>query len=232
MHSTALTGAPLRTHQSLYGSSPRQDVDWSAIRVLLETLGELTVEPDGNLTTTRNGHVLTLHPGFTKDLTEAGEVDVLRRFLRYSEAPPAGAAGRDPHLLLVIHGQEARLYRCQVIGGVPQLILPYQASEKSNADQRGGRKPAPVSTPAPSTDGFYTRMAEDLQVAGQIVVFGTGGEAATFVAWLAQHDSELSGRIVATVRIDEQHLDIAGLLVAAREYYATLKVNAPALAPA
>jgi hypothetical protein len=228
MHSTALTGPALRTHQSLYGSSPRQDVDWSAIRILLETLGEVTTESDGNLTTTRNGHVLTLHPGFTKDLTESGEVDALRRFLRDSEAPPAGAAGRDPHLLLVIHGQEARLYRCQVIGGVPQLILPYQA-EKPNSDQRGGRKAAPVSAPAPSSDGFYTRMAEDLQVAGQIVVFGTGGEAATFVAWLAQHDSELSGRIIATVRIDEQHLDIAGLLVAAREYYATLKEPAPTL---
>jgi hypothetical protein len=226
MHSTALTGAPLRTFQSLYGNAPRHDVEWSAIRTLLKSLGEVTVGPEGNLTTVRNGYVLTLHPGLTKDLTESGEVDALRRFLRESETPPTSGAGRDPHLLLVIHGQDAQLYRCQVLGGVPQLILPYQA-EKPNPDQRGNRKSAPTPPP-PNSDGFYTRMTEDLQVAGQIVVFGTGGEAATFVAWLAQHDSELSRRIVATVRIDEQHLDLAGLLVAARKFYATLKFPAPA----
>lgn len=219
MHSATLTGEPLRTYQSLVENSSPRRVSWSDVRALLEAVAEVTVQAPGTLTATRNGHVLTLHPALTKDIAESGEVKALRRFLQDLETEPVGAARRDPHLLLVIQGPEAKLYRCQVIGGVPRLVLPYEPSRPD-----GDQPPARAKAPAIAPDGNFAAWAEELQAAGQIVIFGAGtdSDAATFGAWLNQHDSELGGRIIANVRVDERALDEAGLLRAAREVYAAL----------
>ena len=149
----------------------------------------------------------------------------LRRFLHDVDTAPPESTGRDPHLLLVIHGQEARLFRCQVIGGIPQLVLPYEPDKHEPAEPAGRKPRRPPTVPNP--DGFYALMAQELQIAGQIVVIavGTGREAAEFVGWLQQHDSELSGRIIGMWRIEEPQLNETGLLAAAREFYAT--VNPP-----
>ena len=220
MPSTALNGELLRTYQVLVGDSPAPNAVWGDVRALLEALTEVTAEAGGTLTATRNGHVLTLHPALTKDIAESGEVDTLRRFLQELETEPVGAARRDPHLLLVIRGKEARLYRCQVIGGIPRLVLPYEAAVP-NPEDRTGRN-ALGAARAPSSDGFFTPMAEELVAAGQIVIFdaGNGGEAAAFVAWLSQHHPELRDRILGTVSLRE-HPDDAGLLLAARAFYET-----------
>lgn len=222
MDITTLAGEPLRTYQALVGNKSARNAAWGNVRALLEAVADVTVEAGGRLTATRNGHVLTLHPALTKDIAESGEVNALCRFLADSETAPAGAAGRDPHLLLVIHGREARLYRCQVIGGIPQLILPYEAAVP-NPEDRSVRNPPPVANGSQG-NGFFAPMAEELQAAGQIAIFttGSGSEAATFVAWLSQHDSALRGRIIGTIPLGEEPLDDAGLLVAARAFYATL----------
>jgi hypothetical protein len=222
MHSSTLTGDSLHTYQTLVGNGSARNAPWSAVRTLLESVAQLTVEASGNLTATRNGYILTLHPALTKDLAESGEANALRRFLQDSEAAPAGAAGRDPHLFVTIHGAETRLYRCQVIGGIPQLVLPYEEAVP-NPENRSASS-APRTVKIPNSPGSYTSAAEDLQAAGQIVIFntGTGGEAATFAAWLSQHDSELSRRIIGTVHLGDQPSDPAGLLTAARRFYATL----------
>lgn len=227
MDPTDLTDDFKRTYQELVGNSPTPRVPWSDVRALLESLAELTVEPSGNLTVSRHGRiVLTLHPALTKNIAESGEVKALRRFLQDSDTPPVAAAGRDPHLLLVIHGPAAaRLYRCQVIGGVPQLILPYEESVP-NPEDRTVRKVA-RGAKALKADGCYASMAEELQPAGQIVIFdtGSGREATTFVTWLSQHDRGLSDRVIGTVHLADQPLDHAGLLAAARRFYATLSAG-------
>lgn len=222
MNSTALTGEALRTYQVLGGNASAPNAPWSAIRGLLETLADVTIDPSGNLTAMRDGHVLTLHPALTKDIAESGEVNALRRFLRDLESAPAAAAARDPHLLLVIQGAGARLYRCQVLRGVPQLILPYEASAPNPEDRSA--QPVRLPDPAPHPDGFFTALAEELQAAAHVVVFdaGSGEQAAAFVTWLSQHDRELSARILGTVCLREEGRDNAGLLAAARRFYATL----------
>lgn len=122
-------------------------------------------------------------------------------------------------MLVLIHGAQARLYRCQVIGGSPRLVLPYEASLPD-----GDQPPARVRAPATGPGGNFVALAEELQPAGQIVIFGvgSGGEAAKFAAWLRQHDSELSGRIMAHAHLDQPPLDDAALLRAALEVYAAL----------
>lgn len=226
MNPSALPGTPLRPYQTLLEAT----ASWGDVRTLLETLGEVTADADGNLSITRNGHRLTLHPALTRNPAESGELTALDRFLHDSESEPAGAAGRDPHLLLIMRGTEARVYRCQVSGGTPQVILTYEPKKPDPGRHVAGKQTPPVApTPAPSAGGFFIRIADELQAAGQIVIFDTGAgtDATSFVAWLNQHDSELSGRVLGTVRIDEAHLDQVGLLAVAREFYATLHLPAP-----
>ncbi len=220
-----LTGTPLRTYQAITGSAPRQEVEWSAVRSLLAELGEVTEEPDGNWTIRRNGHVFMLHPAQTKDLVESGELGPLRRFLQQSETPPAANANRDPHLLLVIDQHEARLYRCQVIGGIPRLLLPHDAGPSA-----GGRD-ASRRAARPERNAFFEPMAEALQIAGQIVIFGTATELNSeldqFVAWLKTYHPILSDRILGTMHVAEHDLTDVALLAAARTFYANHRASAP-----
>jgi hypothetical protein len=226
MSSTSLlAGEHLLTYQALTENGRLQPVTWSAVRALLAQLGEVVVTPDGNLEITRHGHSLVLHPAQTKDAAESGELPALRRFLEQSDTATVPAAGRDPHLLLVINGEQARLFRCQVLGGVPQLVLPYERS-KPDPSEHGRQVCRPPA--APSADGFFLPMAEELQVAGQILIFSTdaSSRAREFVAWLSQHDSDLSRRIIGVAPIEASHLTEAGLLVVARAFYASRKLPA------
>lgn len=217
-----LTGPHLLTYQAILGGAPARNATWSDVRALLDQLGQVTVDPQGNLTIARHGRVLELHPAQTKDVGESGELGALRRFLEQPDPTVARAPHRDPHLLVVIHRDDMRLYRCQVIGGLPQLILPLDLSEPA-ADPSVARRPRSRPKPAAPIDVFASTV-EALQIAGQIVVVSVGqiDGANLFVERLKQHDSALSARIIGTLAVDEQHLAPVDLLAAARKLYATL----------
>jgi hypothetical protein len=220
--SPSLTGSHLLTYQTIFQSAGSQVLEWRSIRALFEKLGRVEEEADGNLTLTRNGQTLVLHPARTKDISEAGELSMLRRFLERSETALPATNGREPHLLLVINHHEARLYRSQVSGGVPNVILPHEPSDyfrhapHSKDFSRGQEKPDPNS--------FFQPVAEALQAAGQILVFGTGtgmsSEMDQFIAWAKIHHPDLTERIIGAVVIDEHHLTEGQLLAKAREFYA------------
>ena len=223
---SALTGASLGTFQSLMNDPPTAAVDWNSVRDLLGQLGDLAVEPNGNLILTRHGQILVLHPAQTRSIGESGEVMALRRFLQQSDALPVHSAGRDPHLLVVIHQRNASVFRCQVVGGVPQLILRFDFD--AHTFDIHATKPAMSAKPAHPKDAFVV-VAEALQSAGQIVIFGTSGsgEIDEFIAALVRHDPTLQDRIVGTMHIDERQLSEAELLTAARAFYAPRNTPAP-----
>lgn len=220
--SSPLGAAQQRTYEAIFANASTPDLAWSAVRGLLEQLGPVVADPYGNLSVTRHGRVLELHPAQTKDVGESGELGALRRFLVESESPRSPSFGPDPHLLLVIDGKAARLFRCQVLGGVPQLLLPYEASKPDSDDYlpRKARRAA-VETRA---NGFFAPMLEDLQVAGQIVIFSVGSvtPAAEYVEWLKQNDSEISRRIIGVESIESREQEGPELLRVAREFYASL----------
>ena len=77
-----------------------------------------------------------------------------------------------PHLLVVIDHQEARVYRTEVHGAVPERIVPY--------DPHGYRKH--LHSAHEWTDGkrqperksFYEAIAKTLRGAEQVLLFGSG----------------------------------------------------------
>jgi hypothetical protein len=219
---TPLTGTHLRTYNTIFQHPMSHNLEWRAVRSLLAHLCTAVEEPNGNLRVTRNGQVLVLHPSRSKDVSEADEVMGLRRFLEKSESAPAVESKIDSHWLLVIDHHEARIYRSEMDGTVPQRILPHEPSEffrhahNSKDFARGRERPDPNS--------FFEPVAKELQAAGQLLIFGSGkgtsSEMEQFVGWLKVHHQELARRVIGSETIDEHHLSERQLLAKAREFYA------------
>src|SRR5207248_6320665 len=177
---------------------------------------------------TRNGQTLVLHRPRGKDLTDAKEVSQIRNFLERSVTPAPATATTGKHLLVVLDHREARVYRTESHGAIPQRIRPYNphgfgrhlryVQDESN----GQRKPERLS--------FYQAVVQTLEGAEQILLFGRGTGASSameqLLAELRQHHAELAERVVGSVVVDEQHLTRDQLLAKAREIYATLDGSA------
>jgi hypothetical protein len=124
--------------------------------------------------------------------------------------------------LLVIDHHSARIFRSKIHGAPPRRILPYDPKEyfrhapDSEEDSRGKEKPEPNS--------FFEPVAEAMQTASQILIFGTGtgtsNEMDQFIAWLKFHHPPLAGRIIGSLVVNERHLTNDQLLAKARDFYA------------
>jgi hypothetical protein len=150
----------------------------------------------------------------------------LRHFLERSEAMPPETHEQEAHWLLVIDHHEARIFRSEMHGSIPEQILPHEPEDyfrhahNSKEVSRGQEKP--------DRNSFFEPVAKVLQAAGQILIFGTGtgtsSEMEQFVAWAKLHHPELAGRIVGSVTVDEHHLTTDQLLAKAREFYAKARI--------
>lgn len=221
--STSLSGSHLRTYETIFRHPLPHNLAWRDVRALLSHLGQVAEEPNGNLKVMRNGQTLVLHPPRTKQVADAAELVELRHFLERSDRPvsPAGGAG-ETHWLVVIDHHEARIFRSEMRGAVPQQILPHEPAaffrhtHNSKDFSRGQEKPDPNS--------FFEPVAKVLQSPGPILVFGggkgTGSEMEQFITWLKSQHPELARRIIGTVVVDEHHLTGPQLLAQAREFYA------------
>jgi hypothetical protein len=218
---TDLTGSHLRTYNSIFQHPVSHNLEWRNVRSLFDHIAEVVEQPNGNLRVTRNGQSMVLHTPRTKDVAEVEELMELRHFLQRSEAAPSEAAGGESHWLLVIDHHQARIYRSEMSGTVPERILPHEPSDffrhapNSKDFSRGMEKPDPNS--------FFEPVAAALKAAGSILVFGTGkgtsSEMEQFVTWLEKHHADISSRVVGSVAIDEHHLSEAQLLLKARDFY-------------
>lgn len=216
--SSNLKGSHLRTYNTIFQHPISHNLEWREVHSMFKRLGEVAEESNGNLKITRNGQTLVLHRPNTKDVANADEVMSLRHFLEKSQTIPATADSKDAHWLLLIDHHEARIFRSEIHGGLPRKILPAEHSQhtRDSGDvSRGKEKPEATS--------FFKPVAEALQVAAEILIFGTGtgtsNEMDQFTVWLNKHQPELAKRIIGAVVVDEQHLTDDQLLARAREFY-------------
>ena len=214
-----LTGSHLRTYNAIFQHPISHNLGWNDVHALFRQLGQVEEEPNGNLKVTRNGQVLVLHPPRTKDVAETDELMALRHFLERSETTPPATNEKDAHWLLVIDHHEARIFRSEMSGAIPQRIVPHKL-EDDFRPAHGQEKP--------DQNSFFEPVAKGLQAAGQILIFGTGTGRSSgmdqFIAWLKLHHAELAKRIVGSLVVDEHHLTEGQLLVKAREFYATARM--------
>ena len=228
MNSTSpLTGSHLRTYQTIFQHPVSHNLRWRDVYALLRELGEVEEQPNGHLNVTRNGELLVLHRPRSKDVAEIDELMSLRHFLERTEAAPRATNVEKAHWLLVIDHHEARIFRSEMHGTIPQQILPHEPEDyfrhahNLEAVSRGKEKPEPNS--------FFEPVARALQNAGQILIFGTGtgtsSEMVQFIAWVETHHPELATRIIGSLTVDEHHLTKDQLLGKAREFYANVSAS-------
>jgi hypothetical protein len=224
-----LNGAHLRTYNTIFQHPISHNLKWHDVHALFRELGQIEEETNGNFKVTRNGQALVLHPPRTKDVSEMDEIMSLRHFIERSETIPPEANEKETHWLVVIDHHEARIFRSEMHGAVPQLILPHKSedyfrhAENSKDSSRGQEKPDPNS--------FFEPIAKALMAGSHILIFGAGtgmsSEMDQFNAWLTIHQPDLARRIIGRVVVDEHHLTEDQLLAKAREFYANARIAQP-----
>ena len=138
-----------------------------------------------------------------------------------SHPPQPDAKG--VHLLVVIDHREARIFKTELKGSVPERITPFDPHgfgrylHSVTDDSNGQRKPERKS--------FYEAVAKSLKCAGQVLLFGTGTGASSameqLIAHLKHHHADVARCIVGSVAVDEHHLTDGQLLARAREFYSS-----------
>jgi hypothetical protein len=231
-----LTGSHRHAYDALFQHPVARNLQWRDVWSMLGVVAEAVEGQNGNLKVTRNGQTLVLHRPRGKDLTDAKEVSQIRNFLERSVGPKDPISSKEAnevatdgkHLLVVLDHREARVYKTELHGAVPQKIRPYNphgfgrhlhyVQDESN----GQRKPERLS--------FYQAIVKTLEGAEQILLFGRGTGASSamekLLAELKEHHAELAKRVVGSVVVDEQHLTRDQLLAKAREIYAGLENSA------
>ncbi len=127
-----------------------------------------------------------------------------------------------PHLLVVVDHQEAKVYRTELHGSVPQRLVPY--------DPHGYRKHLHSAQQwtdgkrVPERKSYYEAIAKTLQGAEQVLLFGSGtGRSSAMdqlLADLKEHHHDVAEKIVGSVVVDPHHTTENQLLAHAREFYA------------
>ena len=226
--SSQLSGSQQKIYERIFQHPIPHNLQWRDVWSMLGALSDATAveEANGNLKVARNGQTLVLHPPRGKDMTDNSELMQVRHFLERSvkakSAPsPAAAAAAGTHLLVVIDHREARIYRTELRGSVPERIAPYDPFgfgrdlHYNQEDSNGQRKPERKS--------FYEAVAKTLHGAQQILIFGSGTGASSAMEQLMldlkKHHHEIAARVVGAVTVDEHHLTEGQLLAKARELF-------------
>jgi hypothetical protein len=217
-----LTESNQRTYDAIFGHPAARHLPWQEVYALLGELGEVVVQPNGHRRATCRGQSLVLHAERDRTVAEIDELMAIRHFLEKIGGDASAVEPGGIHLLVVIDHREARVYKTQLHGAVPQRITPLDLTGFGRQlhyvqdDSNGQRKP--------ELKGFYEAVVKTLQGAEAILIFGSGTGArsamAHLVAELKSRHGKLAQRIVGAVVLDQQHLTEDQLLAAARTFYA------------
>ncbi len=211
-----LTGAHRHTYQQIFQQPNSTDVRRTAVRSLLEELGQVEDAGDDNLKLTRNGHVLVLLSLEEKDTEPTGELIALRHFLKRSENPLHDFNGREAHLLLVIGHGDARLFRADIYGGFPEQIFPLEPQVDLTISVSASAKVADPGI-------LFDLIAKALGTPGKILIFGESSATQVamdrFIAWLKREHPDLAERIIGSMVLDHDQVSSGLLLAKAREFF-------------
>lgn len=215
-----------KTYDAILAHPAPHNLHWEEVRSMLNAMAEVVEQPNGKLSVTRNHNVIVLHNSNHKD-TGAQQIAELRAFLtRSAEVSPATDT-KGANLLVVIDHHQARVYKTELHGTIPQRIVPHDPDGSGrylhnvSSDANGQRKP--------EQRGYYDAIAQSLHGAQSVLIFGGGTGASSamehLIGELKVHHKDLAARVVGSIAIDEHHQTEDQLLAKAREYYAGLGDN-------
>ncbi len=218
-----LSGHHRHTYEAIFRHPEPHNLEWHDVRSLLAALAEVTESHDGSLRVTRNGQTLTLHAPKHKDAPIEMVRDI-RRFLEQpgeASIPPPVAPG--VHLLVMIDHHEAKIYRAEMTGAIPQRLVPYDPHGfrkhlHSQAEETDGKR-------KPERKSYHEAIAATLRGADRILIFGSGtGESSAMeqlIADLERNHGDVAKHIVGSIVVDGHHQTEDQLLAQAREFFAS-----------
>jgi hypothetical protein len=216
-----LDGHHRKTYEAIFRHPMSQNLEWHDVRSLLNALGEVSEGHNGTIEVTRNGLSVTLHIPKHKDVASVDELMSIRHFLEQSGASIDPPVATGIALLVVIDHHEAKIYRVEPHGSVPQRLVPYDPHgfgrhlRSENPETDGKRQPERKS--------FSEAIARTLRGADRILIFGSGtGESSAMdklIAELEHNHGDLAKLVVGSVLIDANHLTEGELLAKAREFF-------------
>jgi hypothetical protein len=230
----SLNGRHRHTYEAIFRHPAAHNLEWHDVRSLLANLADVAEGHNGSLQVTRNGQVVTFHAPKHKDVATVEDLLAIRHFLEQSgetAIPPSVAPG--VHLLVVIDHHEAKIYRTELHGSVPQQLVPYDPHgfgrhlRPENPESDGKRRPEQKS--------FYEAVAATLRGADEILIFGSGtGESSAMeqlLADLKHNHSDVAEHIVGSIVVDAHHLTEGQLLAQARDFFASKGAVIPSQSP-
>jgi hypothetical protein len=218
-----LSGSHQKVYERIFQHPTPHNLQWREVWAMLGAISDAQAvdESNGTLKVTRNGQTLVLHRPRGKDLADIKELKQVCTFLERSGAPKPPASPAGTHLLVVIDHREARIYRTELHGAVPQRIEPYDPFgfgrdlRYNQDDSNGQRKPEQKS--------FYEAVAKTLRSAQKILLFGTGTGASSAMEHLLldlkKNHPDIAAKVVGSIAVDEHHLTDDQLLAKAREFF-------------
>jgi hypothetical protein len=218
-----LNGRHRHTYETIFRHPVAHNLEWHDVRSLLAAVGDVTEGHNGALQVARNGHTEVFHAPKHKDVATAEHVLALRHFLERSAAPAAATAvPPGTNLLVVIDHHEAKVYRAEMSGAVPQQLVPYDPHGfrrhlHSQAEETDGHR-------KPERKSYYEAIAKTLRGAERVLIFGHGTGASSAMEQLLidlkHNHHDVAACVVGTVVIDEHHRTDEQLLAQAREFFA------------
>ncbi len=216
-----MLGSHQRTYDAVFSHPVARNLQWHDVRAMLTALSDITEERADGLKFSRNGQALIVRPPRGKDFSDADELMRIRHFLERSTATPAKGTDDGAHLLVVLDHRQARVFRTELHGSVPQLVAPHDPHgldrylHRVGNDSNGQRRPEPRA--------FYDAIARTLEGAQSILVLGssTGASSAMdqLMDQLKEHHPGIARNVAGTMVVNEQHMSDDQLLAAARQFY-------------
>src|SRR5437588_837150 len=122
---TKMSRAHRGTYDAIYQHPLAHNLDWRDVLSMLGALGDVSREANGNVKVVRNGHSMVIFPSRQKEVADVKELMEIRHFLRRSEAAPPNNVAEGAQLLVVIDHRQARVYKTEMHGSVPEWLTAY-----------------------------------------------------------------------------------------------------------
>ncbi len=218
-----LSGHHRHTYEAIFRDPVAHNLEWHDVISLLNEIANVAEEKNGVFQVTCNGQTLSLDTPKHKDAPVEMVLEIREFLERLEESRPAHVLP-DNLLLVVIDHHEAKVFRGESHGTVPQHLVPYDPHGflrhlVSKNEHTEGKS-------APEQESFYEAIGATLHGADKILIFGHGtGESSAMeqlLAELKRNHADIADHIVGSIVVDWRHLTEDQLLTKARQFFGSM----------